>query len=365
MTIQFLCFTCFVSNGTSVIAEIHRVVMNDPAKYRYVLNAVDSDMWVFLKYCNKKALPGKNYGSCSNNRYKYHITKDTWIEWNTRTEDLFKLIQTFAHIHRPSAKMSEVKLKKLCHSFIHELKTKKHPKNQKEMFFKGAGHLGALQFLQMCGIFGLVPLYCATYAEINSTGSLGPTAIMRLARKENEENRSLTNTDSSDANQLKKKNLTFPEEFFELHKDLVKIWGALVTLALLENLLCECHRSYKRTCQKYKKNSKSYSLSIIEDPEKLVESKVCDLIYMNQRRKCVQNFYALRLSGNGASKLRPSLHMKVSSKSLQKNHTIAITNWCDNCRDEAHLSWSDRSDNRSLQTTMRVSDELREIFSYK
>ena len=357
MTLAFLCFFCFVCNGTTVLAEIHRGVSEDTKYWRKVLDKVDGDMWVFFKFANKKFIPGKKIGSCSDFRYKYHIQDNNWMEWNTRVEDLFRLCQTFKDLQSGPKKMTESKLRNLCHNFIHHIKTKKHP-TTKEVYYKGAGHLGAVQFLQLAGMLGLVPLYCATYAEVDNGAKRGPSGWIKRAINENPD------TNLEEGEKVEKK-IPIPEVFFKMQNDIVKIWGSLITLALLENLLCECYRSFKRTCNKHKMNKNSTSISVIEDLDFLVDSKFVDISFWNERRRCVQNFYNVRLSGSGADKLRPAMFMKVSHLSSQENKTICLTNWCGNKKDRKMLYWEKMGSERTLDTKLCMDSELRSYFIHK
>ena len=376
MTIQYLSFFCFICNGTTVLAEIHREVMSDPDYYRAALERCNSDVWVFLKFCAKKLNPDSMIGSCTERRYRYHPTKENFTEWNLYTEDLFELCQTFAGVHHGGEKMNELKLRKLCSDFLHEIKSRNVP-GTKKAYYSGAGPLGTLQFLQLAGILGLIPLYCATYAELDSKASLGPKNFINKCIKINEENSNINSlpeeaTWSGKGKRLDKTKIgnrkqgpLVSEEFFSLHKSLTGIWGDLITLALLENLLCECSRSFKRTCKNHKLNESTANVSVIEDPQKMLDSSVKDIIYYNERRKCVQNFYTVKVSGSGASKLKPLLCMKISQQSENENKTMYLTSWSGGCNGTSMMNWSDDGSNRTLDSTFEVKKNLRELFALK
>ena len=374
MTIDYLSFFCFQCNGTTVIAEIHRQVMNDPAKFKEVLKKVGFDMWIFLKYCAKKFFPDQKIGSCTDRRYKYHITTKSYSEWNKLAPDLFLLIKKFSALHSESEQLKEVKIRKLCEEFIHEIKTRKDSNGKG--YFKSAGPLGATQFIQLAGILGLIPLYCATFAAVENSGPLGPTGFIKKAMIENQLRKKPVPVVSGKKgkNRKKKKRNTASDEFLLLHKNLSSIWGSLITPALLENTLCKLFRSYKRTCKKNgviinKKTGATEddpNLSIIEDERGLVESNIMDLAFMNERRKCVQNFYNVRMTGSGHSHLRPMLVMKVSSLSRNKNETMFLTNWTGNQYDinNRHLRWSDSPEERTLDSKFMMSSKLKDLFVY-
>ena len=68
--LDFVSFFAFKCNGTSVLAEIHRLIMSNLEYYRTVNNDCES-MYEFLCTVNE-SFPGKKaVGSCSNPRYNY------------------------------------------------------------------------------------------------------------------------------------------------------------------------------------------------------------------------------------------------------------------------------------------------------
>ena len=55
-------------------------------------------------------------------------------------------------------------------------------RNRKEKKYKGIGTMGAMQFMHMAAMFGLVPLYCFTFGEIVDN-SLGPAIFIQKGLK--------------------------------------------------------------------------------------------------------------------------------------------------------------------------------------
>lgn len=261
--------------------------------------------------------------------------------------------------------MTRPKLDNLTSWIISELssatyldkKTKK-----KKILFRGAGTLTSTHFVHMCSLLGLLPLYCFTFAEV-SDPKLGPGSLISIStgRRMNSE-------------ECKK-------FFRNVHSDLVKIWGVLITLALLENMLCELKRSYDESCitymrekypkllsraisekdkRKKKKILDNIPLDIILDKKYRTHSKKCDLLYEDQARGCVQNFFLVKLNGNNATALRPILCIKISKTEMETGAVdiIPLTNWCKNTADQKHLMWESEDGRLSLSTDLKPSKIL-------
>ena len=206
--------------------------------------------------------------------------------------------------------------------------------------------MSANQFVQMASLVGLVPMYCFTMGNIHSM-KLGPSKAIKIGLK--------------DPNmQLKEIQATFVRIFDELKG----IWGNLVTMAVLENVLCEISRSYNETvkCMHHSSSSGNTALSVICNPTSFKESQAKDIYFYDDARRNMQNVFFVTSGSCGGTCLRPCLLMRdarnwdVGSQSI-----INLTNWCGNKADRKMLQWECNHNRLSLSSRLLISKELTEI----
>ena len=347
MTLDLICFFSFRSNGTSALAEIHRCIMGNKAYYLAKYKKYNGTFYEFIRKVSKKVIPDYCFGSCTQPRCDFSSgsNQTVWSDHRGRFIELFKRFGDWG----AQTSLDRAHCERVMMELIDYISTAKDPIQNKTKIFKGAGDFGTMQFIQMSALLGLIPLYCATYIELRSD-SLGPSKFIQAGMK-----KKMT---AEECNEFLK----------EVHEQVVEIWGALITLALLENLLCELNRCYNRTSQKHqpkkkkgaKKQKVEFEIDVITDPKMMCDSKTQEVIYHDERRNCVQNLFILRMSGKGATTLRPQLVMKHSQdwdKSPQES-TIALTNWMFDRNDEKHLSWDHAPMDRTSNTVLCVSQNL-------
>ena len=343
-TLDYISFFSFRCNGTSVLAEIHRVIMNDLTKYQEEVIDAES-FYDFLFNIAKDLFPDKSVGSCSEPRFVFASGSNT-TNWSHLQKQLLDLCQAF-HTNADEVHTKE-KLNNKVKTMISTIINAKDPCDKKKKLFCGAGSMGAMQFVHMAAIFGLIPLYCFTYAELTDD-DLGPATFIRDTQgKHDTESFTIQDVDNF---------------FKDMHKDITKIWGCLITLALLENMLCELSRCYKKTLKKVKKENPSATnttASIILNDDLMEDGATYDVCYYDHKRCCVQNFFNL---GMNNSALRPELVMKNSllwHENNMKAH-ISLTNWCLDKNDTKNLQWEHQGKDRRLSTLLQASEKLEKL----
>ena len=96
------------------------------------------------------------------------------------------------------------------------------------------------------------------------------------------------------------------------------------------------------------------------------DGKTCNVVYFDEQRGTVQNFFLVRTQGgDGACELRPMLVMKhaVNWNSCSEDENITLTNWCLDTNDKKHLQWEDEPKNRTLASKLMVSKKLQNLMS--
>lgn len=340
-TLDFACFAAIQCNGTTALAEIHRVVMKDLDTYRDTYVAEDS-MFDFLCHMFRKLWPEtKGIGSCTDPRFTYCAgSSDT--NWCNHQMDLLDLCMLF-YANQETVKTKK-NLNNAASTFIHELvfATDQDNQNKKKKKFKGVRTMGAIQFLHIAAMFGLIPLYCYTFAELTDN-DLGPPKFIRAGLSMDKK-----------AYGIKECNIFFKA----LVTDLQGIWGAMMTPALIENLLCELSRCYKKTSSREKRKDAVQvpCVDIILDSNKMVDGEKNDICFFDHERNCVQNFFLVSVG----DAIRPELIMKKSRQwgELNAIANISLTNWTLNKDDNKHLRWSAVRNKMTLDTKLLISDEL-------
>ena len=232
---------------------------------------------------------------------------------------------------------------------VYELFKGKHKLTKKKKYV-GVGAMGAIQFVHITSLVGLIPLHWHTFAELMDD-SLGPPKFIREALRTNAKEIPI-----KDCN-------TF---FNEVHSDFVNIWGPMMTLSLLENSLCELSRTFKATSAKAVKKNNQIKIrpEMLLDDSLYCDGQVNNVVFMDEQRGTVQNFFLVCTQGSdGASELRPMLVMKHALNwegTFEEAH-ITITNWCgkNNANDNLNMKWDSDPKTRCLTTSMVISEKLK------
>ena len=337
-TLDFICFVAIQCNGTSVIAEIHRVIMSDLLKYRD--KYLDSPtMFSFLCSMFTELWPEINgIGSCTDPRYTYSAGSSS-TNWSQHQDDLLTLCSRF--FSDCDVVKTRASLVKACASVMNEFLNAKDPNNKKK--YKGVKAMGATQFIHLAATLGLVPLFCYTHAELLDD-ELGPARVIRTGLGKSKKEYPIKMSNSF---------------FAELVCDLQSIWGAAMTPALIENTLCELSRCYKKTVSKRKNANNEENpppLDIILNKDIMVDGDKNDVCYFDHRRNRVQNFFMV----SAADGLRPDLVMKKSSQwgEINIKANMSLTNWTGNKDDNGHMKWSDNGSQRTLDSLLILSKDL-------
>ena len=318
-TLDYISFFAIQCNGTTALAEIHRVVMADLDTYRDECRESDS-MFQFLCNVFKKLWPDtKGVGSCTDNRYTYSGGSCN-TNWSEHRQDFLDLCSRF--YETAATVKSQATMTTVTASIVKDLLHDKDKDNSKK--YKGIGAMGAIQFVHIAACLGLIPMYCYTYAELIDA-NLGPAMFIKAAL-------------------LKKQNdLSLPEcnKFFKgIVSDLQVIWGHHVTPALIENILCELSRSYKCTLKKMKlgQNDAKPLVDGMLNENLMVDGNKNDICFFDHKRNRIQNFFLISVN----DPLRPELIMKKSSNWGETcgRSNMSITNFCENGNDKSHLKWS-------------------------
>ena len=112
-TLDYISFFAFRCNGTSLLAEIHRVVMNDLSKYQDEVIHAES-FYDFLFNMAKELFPDKSVGSCSEPRFTISSGSNT-TNWSHLQKQLFDLCQSF------NSSTSELQTKEQLNSKIKKI----------------------------------------------------------------------------------------------------------------------------------------------------------------------------------------------------------------------------------------------------
>ena len=335
-TIEYCCFVCFVCQGSSGMAEIHRRLMKDRAHYQELYYQQKGSFFDFLKYLWNEFMPHKGFGACNDNRFTF---SNCTTNWGDLSEDLFDVLMSFHEVENVTS--SKAEMERIVREVVRKLRTDK--KQDGKMKYAGSGPFTTVLFIQMASLLGLIPLYCFSYADIEKA-SLGPGSLIRNGLKKPKYRSASCNA------YLRKAHQTF-----------LNIWKSAITFALFENMACELHRSYLASTELYyKKNPASYpkpGLDILLDKEYFAESKSCDLFFNDECRDCVQNLFLVRQTGSGESELRPMLIMKHSST----NAIVRLTNWVQDGKDPEQIHWDVNPNMLSLTTPLRTSKSFRKL----
>ena len=349
-TLDFISYFAFKCNGTSLIAEIHRRIMANLDRKKNEFKSSGS-MYSFLCGVNKEIVPAKAIGSCTENRFMFSGGSSNTV-WNEKRKDLLRLCMMFFEEKDICAKAASLKV--TTRKVIQMLLTSKMGGTTKKVF-GGVGAMGANHFIHMSALLGLIPLACYNLSSITDA-SLGPGTLINNVRR------------LSDCNAKKLNSDECHEYMISVHRGLSGIWGDMVTENLVENKMCVLHRSYERTkrfiMNKKLVNNEQMPASVIKDDSLRKESRTADVLYMDERRDCIQSVFAMRMTGNGMCYLRPQLCMKFGAlwRGGEKAH-FTLTNYRNNGDDKKFIGWGEDSCGKMrLDSTFNTSDRCKELF---
>ena len=99
--------------------------------------------------------------------------------------------------------------------------------------------------------------------------------------------------------------------------------------------------------------------------ESIKESTKKDLFFFDEQRKCLQNFFYVTTVSKKACGLRPQLLMKYSKdwKEGSSKWLKCLTNWQKDGKDKQLISWSERQTSMTLETSLEVSTEFKDIMA--
>ena len=346
--LDYICFTCIRCNGTTLIAEIHRLMINDVDLYVSKIREHDS-LYEFLYSMAVEIQGPDSVGSCTEKRFTYSQGSNN-TKWNRHQNDLLDVITDSFYIDESNQRGTKKKFEEGINSVMIELMSKDPATKKKK--YSGIGYMGCIQFIHMSSLLGILPMYCFGYNRIRSL-KLGPAKfiIQSLSQKGTEMSVEECN-----------------DHFEKVTEEFRSIWGIKITSSLIENTLCELWRSYKNTRSSIQKDNKGLNcdVDIITDVERFIDSRVNDVYYFDDRRQCIQNFFNVQTSGNGISELHPALVMKHSQlcATNPKKCTFNLTNWRRDGGDKGLMSWSDTEDERTIDTHLHVGDQLKNLLSF-
>ena len=347
--LDFVSFFAFKCNGTSVLAEIHRLIMSNTKYYNTVFNDCES-MYEFLCTVNESFPVKKAVGSCSNPRYNYSggSNNTKWCKMQYQLLEVCKKYWALFELPRLNRKAMKILNSEMIDVLV-------HGKSEKGiLMFCGVGPMGANQFIHIASLIGLIPTMCYNFSEIRCM-SLGPAQLIKSAYPDGSMD-SLPQCNSY---------------LHDMHSKFSTVWSDSVSENLFENAMCVCHRRLQRTkqaiCKAINVDMDSIPTRVLLDDQYRGDSRTKDTYYIDAARERVQHFFSLRITGQGCSTLRPSLMMKYpKSGGVQKSSVsetiVNLTNWIGNKEDKGLCSWSARGTELSLRSSFVSSKELDEIY---
>lgn len=343
--IDFICFFAFKCNGTSVVAEIHRRIMDNIDGYAE-MHDDSENMYDFLCMVNKEFPGSRAIGSCTEPRYTFSSGSNS-TDWSQMTGKLHELCMKYWD--GDSASKSRVELKNVTNQIVSLLVDGKDKATGKPLFC-GVGGMGANQFIHIAALLGIIPLVCYTFAELRDI-SLGPALLIKGVFPPGH---------IQTANQCN-------DYLHMVQRRFSDIWNGLATENLLENTMCNCFRSFQFTKKFVAKKTgipiDDIPLSIIMESEYRKESRTKDVFYMDEQRGTVQSFFSLRFSGKGSSNLHPSLVMKDASRWSEGDRAnLVLTNWTGTLDDKKMCYWEHHGSLMCLKTKLSVSTEFEKVY---
>ena len=202
--LDYISFFTFRCNGTTVLAEMHRVIMNDRESYR-VKASFGDHFYEFLFDLAVELYPEINgVGSCTQAQYTY-CSGNNNTKWCDHQDELFSLCRSYFKDSKTST--TQAALRKCTNKLVNALFKDKDPLTKKKRFCR-VGAMGAIQFVHIASLLGIIPLQCYNYAELIDD-KLGPPRFIRVGL-----GKSRTQMPISECNDF----LT------SLHKDFSSVW---------------------------------------------------------------------------------------------------------------------------------------------
>ena len=335
-----------------MIAEISKICLGEKKFHmkRMLLDECGGNFYMFLcQMSDRFAAKGKMIGACTEPRHS-PTSQNSTHDWDKRRDMVLSAIKKHFHEVR-SFDGSNSQIVYGCRAFIDELANSAD--------FPNVSRFLAVQFMQMSSLIGISPLVCYNFASISDIKQ-GSADFIRVALRDSK----ATTQSCSKA-------------FEALFNDIQNVWeDGKVNRSLIENTLCELHRSYWPTALKlvlvpnkpsmkvFKKwaVSRLPSVRCIMNNDERVESSAQDVYYYMHHRDKIQNFYRVRISGEGATSLKPQLVMVTHPNIGQRSKVIRVTNWKKDAHDKGLLKWSQRGKAMKLDSNLIISKAMKAHF---
>lgn len=288
---------------------------------------------------------GKSVGTCSEQRHS-PTSQSSNFDWHLKRTKIWNLVKR--HFFSKNAVDSSLEtLEIACRNFIEEMTTSSN--------FPGVGCFLATQFLQLSSLLGITPLGCYSFAMVNNP-SLGSGQLIQLCYPQDK----LKNEDCS-------------HRFNSVCDDINKIWDdGKLTRSLIENTMCELSRSYWKTSSKLLKHrngatvpmralrktdpTKLPPITVIMDDMHREESEAKDVFYKFAKKDGLQGIFKLRYSGDGSTKSKPILVMKLF-RDDGTSELLKLTNWKLGSGPSLVL-WKSSGKARDFSTGLQISRTL-------
>ena len=302
----------------------------------------------FCDLSRTKVAVNKSVGTCSEQRHS-PTSHSSDLDWHLKRTKISNLIKK--HFFKKGSVDASIESIELASSaFIDEM--------TRSTDFPGVGCFLATQFLQLSSLLGLTPLGCCSFAMVRNP-DLGSGNFMQLCAPTKKMN-------SDDCHHT----------FNGLLDGLGSIWDdGKVSKALVENTMCELSRSYWKTCSKVMKQKKSKTVkmkdlrktdlsklppvNIIRQNETREESDARDVFYSFSDKEGIQPVFKVRYSGDGATKSKPILIMKLFRDS-GSSEILKLTNW-KSSGGPSMIKWQCTGKSRDLTTGLAMSRSLERI----
>ena len=357
--LAYILFATYTCNGTSVIAEIVRMMEDRTLPWYkdiqdFNLSYVDGDFYRLLCFLADQMF-FKAVGSCTNPRHTFTNTKDLY-DFSQHSDALLKDLDNISNASSSS-------YKKVIPTFIGRIvKSMDGP-------YKGMGLVVAHNYVQLCSLLGLIPLQCYQYAATMKSGNLstGPAKFIAKCFNVGSENSIVSAIPGA-----------LESIFEEAYSDLNKIWKSRVSKEIQENSFCEINRIIEDTdLFKERKNllkTKKLKIpkhcpiigpdeieKIFTDSQNTNQSILFDntgtkrdTIYLYRARRYVRQIQPIF----EIKKIGKRTLLKMTTHLIDKNGThelenIDLTDWSGQC--DQIVDWN-------AHGNLNISDTLREIY---
>ena len=172
--LAYILFATYTCNGTSVIAEIVRMMEDRTLPWYkdtsdFSLDEFDGDFYRLLCFLAEQMF-FKAAGSCTNPRHTF-TNPNSPYNFHQHSDALLKDLETIS-------KQPTSLYKTWIPSFIdHIVKSSEGP----QAHYKGTGLVVAHNYVQLCSLLGLIPLKCYQYAatmKCSGNYSTGPAKFI-------------------------------------------------------------------------------------------------------------------------------------------------------------------------------------------